>query len=111
MPPRTVSVESLKEIASTFKKGYTVMTRITNIRMKLQMSKILSDFVALNAFAATFCPLLYIMLSFVVFFMTPFATSSKIILTTEVNILMAVPYEKRLMLIPYFNAYRSKTSE
>ncbi|MNJ60915.1 hypothetical protein D3C77_566780 [compost metagenome] len=91
MPPRTVSVESFNEIASTFRKGYSVTIMIMAIITKLQISKIFSALVALNAFDAAILSPPYMMLSFVVFFMMPFAPSSKMILTTEVNILIAVP--------------------
>ncbi|MMZ65939.1 hypothetical protein D1872_283860 [compost metagenome] len=92
MPPRTVSVESFNDIASTFRNGYNVMTRMTVIIITLTTSKIRSDLVALNdACVAIFVPSSYMMLSFVVFFMMPLANSNRMILTTEVNILIAVP--------------------
>ncbi|MNF14523.1 hypothetical protein D3C80_2167700 [compost metagenome] len=57
----------------------------------LTISNAFSDFVELNALLAAISSPPYMMLSFVVFFIIPLAVSNRIILTNEVNILIAVP--------------------
>ena len=96
MPPRTVSTESLNEMATTFRNGYSVMTRtpVTNTYTNTSNSRSVKDVEWLLRLMRA-PP--YMMLSLVTRLKMPFAVNSRMTLTTELKMLIAVPNENRPM--------------